>query len=88
MPDDHDYRRQMDDKIIGFLAAHEVWMTGDTTWKAETKLAVSHLHDCVESMKAERDQILGAIKLVTWVKGLGVGAGVMAIIAAVLKAIK
>lgn len=59
MPDD-DYRRQMDDKIIGFLSAHEVWMAGDTAWKKDMSSDMKNVKNRVYALEKWRNYLAGA----------------------------
>lgn len=60
MPDDPDYRRKMDDQIIGFLAAHEVWMVGDTAHKALMIAEIKGIKNRVYSLEKWRNYLAGA----------------------------
>ena len=50
----------MDEKLIGFLAAHEVWMTNDTAWKQDTARSLKEHNRRIGSLEKLRVWILGA----------------------------
>ena len=58
--DDHDYRRQMDDKLIGFLAAHEVWMVSDTQFKADMREDMINVKAKIYALEKWRNALVAA----------------------------
>ena len=60
MSDDPDYRRRLDDKLIGFLASHETWMASDTAWKVRNDARLDAHGDRLKSLEKWRTYLAGA----------------------------
>ena len=58
--DDKDYRRNMDEKLIGFLSAHEVWMLNDTAWKHDTSRRLDGHSNRLKTLETWRTMLTGA----------------------------
>ncbi len=57
--DDREYRRRMDERLISFLSAHEVWMINDTNWKRDTTARLNSHANRIASLERWRTWALG-----------------------------